>query len=149
MHIAQLPFWEYINGNQTFILDSHWPFICSEAVHEKHIEESPREELQVCAVIAHGGSWSQTGRQQKTRASFSLLSLQVCLPILSSYNKPSTAKLYIQEQVYSHRAEAVIHTNINNNISPIMTFDFFHKLSPVLQKLKNILHLVDYCTHIG
>jgi hypothetical protein len=22
-------FREYINGNQTFILDSHWPFICS------------------------------------------------------------------------------------------------------------------------
>jgi hypothetical protein len=22
-------FWEYINGNQTFILDSHQPFICS------------------------------------------------------------------------------------------------------------------------
>jgi hypothetical protein len=22
-------FWEYINGNQTFILDSHRPFICS------------------------------------------------------------------------------------------------------------------------
>jgi hypothetical protein len=26
---AQFHFWEYINGNQTFILDSHWPFICS------------------------------------------------------------------------------------------------------------------------
>ncbi len=24
-------FWEYINGNQTFILDSHQPFICSAA----------------------------------------------------------------------------------------------------------------------
>ncbi len=24
-------FWEYINGNQTFILDSQWPFICSAA----------------------------------------------------------------------------------------------------------------------
>jgi hypothetical protein len=22
-------FWEYINGNQTFILDSHRPFVCS------------------------------------------------------------------------------------------------------------------------
>ncbi len=22
-------FWEYINGNQTFTLDSHWPFLCS------------------------------------------------------------------------------------------------------------------------
>jgi hypothetical protein len=38
LHIAQLPFWECINGNQTFILDSHRPFICSEAVHETHIE---------------------------------------------------------------------------------------------------------------
>jgi hypothetical protein len=26
---AQFHFWEYINGNHTFILDSHWPFICS------------------------------------------------------------------------------------------------------------------------
>jgi hypothetical protein len=26
---AQIPFWEHINRNQTFILDSHWPFICS------------------------------------------------------------------------------------------------------------------------
>ncbi len=26
---AQLHFWEYINRNQTFILDSHRPFICS------------------------------------------------------------------------------------------------------------------------
>ncbi len=26
---AQFPFWEYINGNQTFILDFHRPFICS------------------------------------------------------------------------------------------------------------------------
>jgi hypothetical protein len=26
---AQFNFWEYINGNQTFILDSHQPFICS------------------------------------------------------------------------------------------------------------------------
>jgi hypothetical protein len=25
----QFHFWEYINGNQTFILDSHRPFICS------------------------------------------------------------------------------------------------------------------------
>ncbi len=25
---AQFHFWEYINGNQTFILDSHRPFIC-------------------------------------------------------------------------------------------------------------------------
>jgi hypothetical protein len=49
--------------------------------------------------------------------------------------------------MYSHRAEAVIHTNINNNISAIMTVHFFHKLSPVLQKLQNILHLVDYGTH--
>jgi hypothetical protein len=24
---AQLHFWEYINPNQTFVLDSHWPFI--------------------------------------------------------------------------------------------------------------------------
>ncbi len=29
---AQFHFWEYINLNQTFILDSHRPFICS-AVH--------------------------------------------------------------------------------------------------------------------
>ncbi len=56
-------------------------------------------------------------------------------------------KLFRKEQVYSHRAEAVIHTNINNNRSPIVTVHFFHKLSLVLQKLKNILHLVDYCTH--
>jgi hypothetical protein len=27
---AQFHFWEYINGNQKFILDSHRPFICSE-----------------------------------------------------------------------------------------------------------------------
>ncbi len=27
---AQFHFWEYINGNQTFILDSHRPFICCE-----------------------------------------------------------------------------------------------------------------------
>jgi hypothetical protein len=26
---AQFHFWEYVNGNQTFILDSHLPFICS------------------------------------------------------------------------------------------------------------------------
>ncbi len=26
---AHFHFREYINGNQTFILDSHWPFICS------------------------------------------------------------------------------------------------------------------------
>ncbi len=26
---AKFHFWEYINGNQTFILDSHRPFICS------------------------------------------------------------------------------------------------------------------------
>jgi len=26
---AQFHFWEYINQNQTFILDSHQPFICS------------------------------------------------------------------------------------------------------------------------
>jgi hypothetical protein len=26
---AQFHFWKYINGNQTFILDSHRPFICS------------------------------------------------------------------------------------------------------------------------
>jgi hypothetical protein len=29
LHI-QFHFWEYINGNQTFILDSHRPFICIE-----------------------------------------------------------------------------------------------------------------------
>ncbi len=28
---AQFHFWEYINGNQTFTLDSHRPFICSVA----------------------------------------------------------------------------------------------------------------------
>ncbi len=27
----QFHFWEYINGNQTFILDYHRPFICSAA----------------------------------------------------------------------------------------------------------------------
>ncbi len=27
---AQFHFWEYINVNQTFILDSHRPFLCSE-----------------------------------------------------------------------------------------------------------------------
>jgi hypothetical protein len=26
---TQFHFWEYINRNQTFILDSHRPFICS------------------------------------------------------------------------------------------------------------------------
>jgi len=26
---AQFHFWQYINRDQTFILDSHWPFICS------------------------------------------------------------------------------------------------------------------------
>ncbi len=29
LHTAQFHFWEYINGKQTFILDSHRPFICS------------------------------------------------------------------------------------------------------------------------
>ncbi len=29
LHTAQLHFWKYINGNQTFIFDSHQPFICS------------------------------------------------------------------------------------------------------------------------
>jgi hypothetical protein len=29
---TQFHFWEYINRNQTFILDSHQPFICSVAV---------------------------------------------------------------------------------------------------------------------
>ncbi len=28
-HKAQFHLWEYINGNQTFILDAHQPFICS------------------------------------------------------------------------------------------------------------------------
>jgi hypothetical protein len=28
---AQFHFWEYINRNQTFVLDSYQPFICSEA----------------------------------------------------------------------------------------------------------------------
>jgi hypothetical protein len=28
---AQFHFWEYINGSQTFIMDSHQPFICSAA----------------------------------------------------------------------------------------------------------------------
>jgi hypothetical protein len=27
--VAQLHFCEYVNRNQTFILDSHWPFFCS------------------------------------------------------------------------------------------------------------------------
>ncbi len=27
--VAQFHFWEYINRNQAFTLDSHWPFICS------------------------------------------------------------------------------------------------------------------------
>ncbi len=27
--VSRFHFWEYINGNPTFILDSHWPFICS------------------------------------------------------------------------------------------------------------------------
>jgi hypothetical protein len=26
---TQFHFWEYINRNQTFILDTHWTFICS------------------------------------------------------------------------------------------------------------------------
>jgi hypothetical protein len=26
---AEFHFWEYINGDQTFLLDSHRPFICS------------------------------------------------------------------------------------------------------------------------
>jgi hypothetical protein len=25
----QFHFWEYINGNQTFLKEFHWPFICS------------------------------------------------------------------------------------------------------------------------
>jgi hypothetical protein len=29
LHSAQFHFWEYINGNQTFMFDSHRPFICS------------------------------------------------------------------------------------------------------------------------
>ncbi len=29
MEAAQFYFWEYANGIQTFMLDSHWPFICS------------------------------------------------------------------------------------------------------------------------
>jgi hypothetical protein len=33
---AQFHFWEHINGNQTFILDSHRPFICS--VVSKHMQ---------------------------------------------------------------------------------------------------------------
>jgi hypothetical protein len=33
---AQFHFWEYINGNQTFIVDSHRPFICS-AFHAKYL----------------------------------------------------------------------------------------------------------------
>jgi hypothetical protein len=28
LNSEQIHFWEYINGNQTFILDFHWPFIC-------------------------------------------------------------------------------------------------------------------------
>jgi hypothetical protein len=29
----QFHLWEYINGNQTFILDSHQPFLCSVYVY--------------------------------------------------------------------------------------------------------------------
>jgi hypothetical protein len=29
LEASQFHFWEYINGNQTFILDSHRPFICN------------------------------------------------------------------------------------------------------------------------
>ncbi len=28
----QFHFWEYTNGNQTFIVDSYWPFICSAGI---------------------------------------------------------------------------------------------------------------------
>jgi hypothetical protein len=40
---AQFHFWEYINRNQTFILDSHRPFICS-ALQDKII--SPEHKLE-------------------------------------------------------------------------------------------------------
>ncbi len=33
----QLHFWEYINRDQTFILDSHWPFIYSVCYVTAHI----------------------------------------------------------------------------------------------------------------
>jgi hypothetical protein len=33
----QFHFWEYINGNQTFILDSHRPFICSAGFSSAHL----------------------------------------------------------------------------------------------------------------
>jgi hypothetical protein len=33
---AQIHFWEYINRNQTFILDSHRPFICSVSLKENY-----------------------------------------------------------------------------------------------------------------
>jgi hypothetical protein len=33
---AQFHFWEYINGNQPFILDSHLHFICSAGVMSSH-----------------------------------------------------------------------------------------------------------------
>jgi predicted kinase len=38
---------EYINRNQTLILDSHWPFICSllRRKHRKVIEDNPK----ICA----------------------------------------------------------------------------------------------------
>ncbi len=34
---VQFHFWEFIHGNQTFLLDSHRPFICSV---EKHDDKS-------------------------------------------------------------------------------------------------------------
>ncbi len=59
-------FWEYINGNQTFILDSHWPFICS--VHHARVRTAADDgplhlpgHLRCCVLEGwitspHGGS---------------------------------------------------------------------------------------------
>jgi hypothetical protein len=38
----QFHFWEYIKGNQTFILDSHRPFICSVAASRCASHPAPK-----------------------------------------------------------------------------------------------------------
>jgi hypothetical protein len=46
-------FLEYINGNQTFILDFHRPFICSAIKWRQHGSEFQLDVKANCSLLAH------------------------------------------------------------------------------------------------